>query len=153
MRLQRKGARLERGTESRLGLEQLAPHARVLRALAGEQEPNPGRDAALDDALLHVDVRAGAPFGQRGHSIAQFLDGTPDDGRSMHKVRTACTGGVADILRREAAVRVEMRRVPEGERPEPRVGLGRHREDVMRSDRCAGRRAWRLLRACVRSRQ
>jgi hypothetical protein len=109
-------AALDRLPEDRLGVEQLAAHARVLRALAAEEEGDPGgprrRDAAHRARREGRVVRSvGAEARQR---LEQLLPPLEEDGEAMLELRAAHRSGEAGVAGPNATVRAEERLVGTG---------------------------------------
>ncbi len=88
-------------------LEEPAPHPRVLRALAGEQEGDPRRAARLAPAAREPARRA--PLDGRKEPLAHLDRGAPHHGEAVRQVRSPDVQRVAHVGEPLVRVRLEVR--------------------------------------------
>ena len=116
--------------ERRLGLVELAAHARVLRALAGEEERD-GR--GVGGAAAGEDTRRALAAGDGAQAVAQLPTVGAQDHRAVEVARAADVGGVGDVLDRHIGLAVDLLDRLSRELAQSRFGLRRQGEQVERA--------------------
>lgn len=122
--------------EDGVGVVEVAAHARVLGALAAEEEGDGGRGAVRGSAAGHV--HGGLPADQRLQCGVQFVPGRCGEDRPVRQPGTAGAGGVAQGGERHAGVGREVGAVAAGQGGQGGLGVRGQGQGVHRAVGGAG---------------